>query len=443
MMMRPSAFTPLIPKPASAPKLAPKLAANPDLDLAALAEQIFDDICVLSQDGSGVSRPAFSQTETETLEYLSNVARAHGLDVMTDALGNRVFSLPRDRGAKQWILLGSHVDTVPKGGNYDGLAGVVAGLLVLINAQISGTKLRQPAKCIALRGEESAWFGTCYLSSRGLLGKLDAGLLAAPHRGDGRPLADHMSALGIDTAPIKAGQLLCDPSSILAYIELHIEQGPLLVDQDKPAAIVTSIRGNLRHPLIRCIGEPGHSGAVPRPLRRDPVMATADLLNELDRVWDEKLSDNHDLAITSGVISTDPDRHAIARIADEVFFSLDIRSSDSAVLEDMRRFLNDRIATLERQRGVTFDKGHEILSDPARMDPAVTQALLTAMERIGLTQTAMPSGAGHDAAVFAQAGVPTGMVFVRNRNGSHNPHEHMDIADLMHGVRILDAFCSP
>src|SRR5690606_18187112 len=124
-----------------------------------------------------------------------------------------------------------------------------------------------------------------------------------------------------------------------AYLELHIEQGPLLIGKNIPAAIVSGIRGNFRHRNIRCVGEAGHSGAVPRAYRRDPVLAMADLLVRLDESWSTILNMGDDLVLTSGMVGTDPANHAMSRIPDEIGFSLDVRSQSAKTLDDMRRLL--------------------------------------------------------------------------------------------------------
>lgn len=405
-----------------------------------LAARIFDDIRALAPDTIGVSRPAYSAVETAVLDYLSDIAREHGLKVKEDAAKNRWFALPEHAAADRFTVIGSHVDSVPEGGNFDGLAGVVAGLLVLIGARETGRALREPVKVLAMRGEESAWFGSCYLGSKALTGTMTAADLAAPHKGDARPLADHMAALGIATDRIQRGEPLMDMNRITQYLELHIEQGPLLVERAIPAAVVTGIRGNFRFRAIRCIGEGGHSGAVPRAYRHDPVLAMADLLTRLDDSWLHILQTGGDLVLTSGVVGTDPTRHAIARIADEVSFSLDIRSQSTEVLDHMRAYLQEEMAEIARIRGVRFETGPEVPAAPALMDPGMVAGLMAAMGRIGQEPFSMASGAGHDAAVFAGAGVPAAMVFVRNRNGSHNPQEAMDLDDFLVGTAIISAY---
>ena len=402
-----------------------------------LAKTVLDDIAAMSPDTEGVSRPAFSEVETRALDYLADFARAQGLHVETDAGQNRIFCLPEHRDAKRYVLVGSHVDTVPHGGNCDGLAGVLAGLLCLIRARDAGTPLPRPVKAIAMRGEESAWFGPCYIASKCLTGTLPDAELAATHRDDGRTLGDHMADVGVEMDGVRAHRPLMALDEILEYIELHIEQGPLLIEKNLPAAVISGIRGNIRHRRVRCTGEAGHSGAVPRAYRRDPVLAMADLFMRLDESWLTIVQKGDDLVLTAGIVATDPADHAMTRIPDKVDFSLDIRSQSAAVLDQMRALLTDEMRQIERERKVRFDPGPEMLTRPALMDAGVVQGLSDAMGRMGMKPFVMPSGGGHDAAVFANAGVPAGMVFVRNQGGSHNPKETMEIDDFLVGVSII------
>ncbi len=410
---------------------------HPPSGIDDIAAGLFADIALLSADTEGVSRPAYSQTETRTLAYLETYARSSGLAVRYDAGQNLVISLPEDADSDRYMLVGSHVDSVPRGGNYDGLAGVVAGILCLVRARHETIEFAHPVKVIALRGEESAWFGPCYTASKALLGQLHDNELTAAHKADGRSLDDHMEAVGVDMERVRSQQPLIDPASILGYLELHIEQGPLLIEKKLPAAAVSGIRGNIRHKRIRCIGEAGHSGAVPRAFRRDPVLAMADLLSRLDESWLTVLQKGEDLVLTCGTVATDPKRHALARIPDLVDFSLDIRSQSALALDEMRGLVAREIATIERTRRVRFDMDEEMLTPPAMCNSDILDRMTGAMERLDLEPFVMPSGGGHDAAVFANAGIPTGMIFVRNQNGSHNPQEAMEIGDFIHGADII------
>lgn len=406
-------------------------------ELEAIATRLFAEIAELSADTEGVSRPAFSPKESEILGYLEAVALQYGLSVSQDRGKNYLFSLPEDEAAKQYVLVGSHIDSVPHGGNYDGLAGILAGLSCLIRARLDGTRFARPVKVIALRGEESHWFGPCYIGSKCLTGQLSKDELSSRHKKDGRPLGEHLAALGIDVDTITVGEPLMDVTGLLEYLELHIEQGPMLVEKKIPAAVVSGIRGNLRHKNIVCRGEAGHSGAVPRVYRHDPVMAFADLLSRLDESWLTIIQKGGDLVVTSGVVATNPETHSLSRIPDQVGFSLDCRSQSTAVLHEMRQLIAQEMAQIEADRKVKFIADEEIFTAPATMSTTITAELKNAMERIGLEPFIMSSGGGHDAAVFSNAGIPTGMVFVRNQNGSHNPNEAMAIEDFLVGSCIM------
>lgn len=419
--------------------LKAKPADDRDVDLET-ARYLFETIAARTPDTQGVNRPAFSAVETDTLRFLEDFARDNGLEVWYDAGANANFALPGDRDAERFVVIGSHVDSVPYGGNFDGLAGVVAGLVCLLRAQRRGERFARPVHVLAMRGEESAWFGPCYIGSKALTGTLDSAELKALHKGDGRTLDSHMADAGIAMEPVRGRQPLIDLSAIEAYLELHIEQGPLLIGKEIPAAVVSGIRGNFRHRRVRCIGEAGHSGAVPKAYRRDAVLAMADLLVRLDESWSTILNMGDDLVLTSGMVGTDPERHAMSKIPEEVSFSLDIRSQSPRTLDDMRRLLQAEMQQVEKDRKVRFELDEEMRVEPAMCDPELVEGLKAAMARVGQEPFVMPSGGGHDAAVFSAAGVPSAMVFVRNSNGSHNPQEAMELADFIAATDIVHEF---
>ncbi len=400
------------------------------------AIDLFERIRLLSFDGVGVSRESYGPTETAALDALVEWAGRHGIAARTDPAANVVFSLPEAAGPAP-IVCGSHVDSVPQGGNYDGLAGVVAGLLCLKRLKDEGVRLAHPLWVAGMRGEESAWFGKAYMGSGAILGKLKADDLALRNKRSGRTLAEAMASVGADVDSIAAGKPVPWVSDVRAYLELHIEQGPLMVARKWPTAIVSGIRGNIRHNLVRCIGEPGHSGAVPRWLRNDAVFAVSDLLMRLDEHWRVLLERGNDLVVTSGVMGTDPAEHAVSRIPGRVDFSFEVRSESTETLEEFYRVMRGECDEVARQRGVRFEFDRRIESAPATMDAQLVQLLLDTSADLGLPAEKIPSGAGHDAALFANAGIPSGMIFIRNENGSHNPAEAMEIDDFMAGVDVL------
>lgn len=408
-------------------------------DAETIALDLFDRLAVATSDGVGITRECYAEGEQKALSIFTSAAKTHGLTVDVDPAGNLIVRLPGDDGTLPAHHIGSHADSVPRGGNYDGAAGVVAGLLCLMRLASTGRVPTTPVRTIILRGEESAFFGRANIGSRALFGILDRRDLNARSRGTGRTLAEAMRSCGIDVDPIRAGVTLFERRLAKSYLELHIEQGPVMASRDLPAAIVSGIRGNIRHRRIVCRGETGHSGTVPRWLRKDPVFAFAELLSRLDDHWRVLLERGQDLVLTTGIVSTNRDEGAISRIPGELAFSFEVRSQSAEALEAFYKLFRSECQAIARQRNVQFEFDDHVVTEPALLDEAVIRILSAASESCGLTPTVLPSGAGHDAAVFANAGIPAGMVFVRNTNGSHNPNEAMDVADFLKGVDILFA----
>jgi N-carbamoyl-L-amino-acid hydrolase len=404
-----------------------------------IAIDLFDELARATADTVGVTRECYAAGENQAIEIYRAFAESFGLRTHVDPGANLLVALPGDTGAVPGILIGSHADSVPQGGNYDGAAGVIAGLLCLVRLRRQAVEPPVPVRCLIMRGEESAFYGRANIGSRALFGLLDAKDLAARCRGVGRTLREAMASVGADVERVERGDRLFDVRTALAYLELHIEQGPVMIARGLPVSIVTGIRGNIRHRKVTCRGEAGHSGAIPRWLRKDAVFAYADLIMRLDEHWRALLERGLDLVITSGIVATDPAQHALSRIPGEVDFSFEVRSQSHDSLEAFYELFRSSCKAVGAERRVKFELDERVYTEPARMDEAVVRKLAAAADRIGLKTELLPSGAGHDAAVFANAGVPSGMIFVRNANGSHNPDEAMDIDDFMHGVDVLYA----
>jgi N-carbamoyl-L-amino-acid hydrolase len=404
---------------------------------AALALALFDRLRAATTDGVGISRESYGAGESAALDIIEAEARAYGLATERDAGANLVVTLPGRDPSPPFLACGSHLDSVPQGGNYDGAAGVVAALLALSSFVAEGFQPSRTIKLYALRGEESGWFGRAYIGSSALFGKLSADDLAMPHVITGRKLIDCMRDAGVDVDRVTRGERLLDPETVAAWLELHIEQGPVLVARQLPVAVVTGIRGNFRHRTIECIGEAGHSGAIPRWLRHDAVFATAELITRLDRHWRTLLERGRDLVITSGIIGTDPAEHALARIPGRLRFSFEARSQSTETLEAFYDLFRSECASIADERGVEFLFDRRLDSAPARMDATWIARLRETLRAMELPDEPIPSGAGHDAAVFANAGVASAMIFVRNEHGSHNPKEAMAMDDFLHGAELL------
>jgi N-carbamoyl-L-amino-acid hydrolase len=403
---------------------------QPDLKLAAT---LFASLARATRHGRGIVRDSYGAGEQAAHDIMRAAALAIDLDVSIDAIGNLMMTLPgRDRAAPS-IVIGSHLDSVPQGGNYDGAAGVVAGLCVLSAMRRANSRMDCDITVMGIRAEESAWFDIAYLGSGGAFGLLDPACLSIARSDNGRSLEATMIERGFEPQAIRERRRLLDPSRIRAYLELHIEQGPTLVAEGLPAAVVTGIRGCKRFRNARCVGRYGHSGAVNRPQRHDAVAATVALLHHLETMWLQQEQLGADLTITSGELYTDSALHGPSKIAGETHFVIDVRSVSDATMNAVAAEARSAAARIGEAYRVAFELGDTSDSPPAVMDNRLRESLRGLLER----PFEMASGAGHDAAVFAKMGIPTGMIFVRNEHGSHNPDEAMAMDDFAVATQAL------
>jgi N-carbamoyl-L-amino-acid hydrolase len=395
----------------------------------ALAERLFAELRARSFDGVGITREAYGPGERMAHALVREAAERLGLEVAADPIGNLHMTLPgRDRAAKR-LVLGSHLDSVRQGGNYDGAAGVLAGLAAVAGMRRAGFTPRCDVTVLAIRAEEAgAWFPTSYPGSRGALGTLRPEELQVCRADTGRTLEEHMREEGFDPDFARAGKRVLGLDTVAAFLEVHIEQGPVLEAEGIPIGIVTGIPGSRRLRAGRVIGEYNHSGATPRKYRRDAAIALAELAHRMDEAWLGLETEGQTLVCTFCVLATAPEA-GFTKIPGEAVFQLDVRSVSPHACDRMFEVLYDLVPRIEARRGVRFELGAESGSRAAPMDQGVQAALRRVAEALGIAYRAMPSGAGHDAAAFAQAGVPAGMLFVRNQHGSHNPKEDMRMED--------------
>jgi N-carbamoyl-L-amino-acid hydrolase len=402
----------------------------------ALAERLFEELRVRSFDGVGMTREAYGAGERMAHALVKGAADKLGLETAADPIGNLYCTLPgTDRAAKR-VLMGSHLDTVVNGGNFDGAAGVLAGLAAVAGMKQAGWQPRCDVAVMVTRAEEAgAWFPTSFPGSRGALGALRAEELEIKRLDSGRSLADHMTEEGFDPGFARRGERVLGPDTVAAYLEVHIEQGPVLDALEIPVGIVTGIPGSRRLRTGRVMGEYNHSGGTPRKYRRDAAIALADLAVALDDAWCRLDARGQQLVVTFCTMGTTAEA-GFTKVAGEATFQLDVRSVNLHSIDAIWEVLYEKVPEIEARRGVTFELGAQSGSPASLMNADVQDGLKRAAMALDIPFHSMASGGGHDAVAFAQAGVPAGMLFVRNQNGSHNPKEAMRMEDFQSACAV-------
>ena len=405
-----------------------------EAEVAALFEQLRAGS--LDPKGSGVTRDTYGSGEQFAYKIIEEQASRVGLEQRYDHAANLFMTLPGHDRTRPRIMLGSHLDSVANGGNFDGAAGVVAGLVAMQVLKALGITPSCDVTTMAIRAEESVWFEVSYIGSRSAFGTLPDGALEARRVDNGRTLAEHMRSCGADVEAVRARRASLQAQDIGAWVEVHIEQAPQLVEAGLPVAIGTGIPGNFRYPEIRVEGEWAHVG-LPRRFRRDAVLAASDFALGLDEIWKAAEAVSKPMAFTIGRFFTDATQHALTKVSGLVSLSLDVRAYDRSHLDALEDEVKRLAIAVGRKRGVRIDLGKRTSAEVAPSDPALCAELTRAAVATGIGTMPLSSPASHDTATFTVAGVPSCMLFVRNANGSHNPHEAMEISDFLDATTIL------
>ena len=292
---------------------------------------------------------------------------------------------------------------------------------------------------MGVRAEESAWFGVSYIGSRGSLGLLPDGALDAKRSDNGLVLADGIRVAGGDPAAVAARRKTFEPTDLRCFLELHIEQGPLLDRDGLPVGIVTGIPGNFRFPAARVLGEYGHVGLL-KGWRRDAVTAASEFVVAMDELWSDWEASGKPMACTIGEFCTNPELHAMTKVPGELRFTLDVRAYSAEHLRLLEKKTLAIIRSIEERRGVRFELGSTARAAVGEMDASICDGFEAIAHKLAIPTRRLGSPASHDSAAFAAAGVPTAMIFVRNANGSHNPDEAMTIDDFLQATAIMTAW---
>lgn len=387
------------------------------------------EIAAIGRDAisGGYSRLAWTDADLTLREWFTGQAAGLGLDVETDRNGN-IWAWWGDSSAGDALVTGSHLDSVPDGGNYDGPLGVASALTAVAELKRRGVQPRRPLAVACFTDEEGGRFGVACIGSR-----LAAGVLA-PEKA--RALRD-AEGITMDEALRRAGRdpqdLGAEPDRLArigAFVELHVEQGRGLIDLGAPIAVGTAILPHGRW-RVDITGEPNHAGTTRMADRRDPMLGLARLIDAAHREATERDSAAHAARATVGKVRCVP--NAVNAIPAEVTGWLDARAEDEATLDAMLEAIGRDLLDLP---GLHARIAMESRTPAQHFDPTLSAALAARLGDAPLLAT----GAGHDAGVLAEVGVPTAMLFVRNPTGiSHSPEEYAEDADCeAGGVALAD-----
>ena len=384
-------------------------------------EKLFDSFYdVGCTETGGVTRLGYSAQEDQMHEVFAGLAKELNCKILKDEVGNTYAS---NANGKEYYLIGSHLDSVIEGGRYDGVAGIIAGLMVMRWAREDGVNI--PLRVGAFRCEESSNFGCCTIGS-GLITneiyKQDVGSLVSKA---GKSLEQIFRERSLNLHPSRI-------NGVKQYLELHIEQGKVLEEAGTPVGIVQTIAGPRRFKLyLRGMAE--HSGATPMGMRCDAMCAASEIILELERIGNREAV--YQSVATVGVVNNHP--NALNVIPGEVELGVDIRGIEVSSLDRIEREMRESARRICKKRGIEYLEVKTSEIPPIDMSEDVQNGLEMAARRLGVNCRRMVSGAGHDAMSFAGI-CNTGMVFIPCVKGvSHNRMEFASITDICEGARVM------
>ena len=373
----------------------------------------------IGADRGGVSRFAWTPELGQANEWLVGRLQDLGLETEIDPAGNVLGRWEEGEGTA--VLIGSHLDTVPRGGRYDGALGVLAAIEVVRMLKREGVSLRRPLWIVSFNDEEGSRFQTGMLGSRAFIGDVD------PEDWRRRGVADAMAAGGFDFERLGEAKAV---DRVGAYLELHIEQGPVLEQEGLDLGIVSGIAGLLGL-RVRLTGEANHAGTTPMASRRDALAGAARIVLELR---DEARS-RGDMTANVGILTVAPGGFNV--IPGSAEFTIDARAGDADAFVRAEKFVRDSLKRVAAEEQLELELTETHRKPPTPLDAELQELLARGAAAEGATARTMPSGAGHDAMVLAKH-VPAAMLFVPSRGGiSHSPDEYTSPEQCELGARVL------
>ena len=383
---------------------------------------------MVDQTKPGWTRRPFTPWYQESRAWLQQQMVECGMSVRTDAGANLIGKISGTDANLNSIMIGSHTDTVVGGGRFDGIIGVVAGLEIARRLQETGTILRHPLEVVDFTAEEPSEFGISTIGSRAMVGHLSAEMMQRVDQ-SGLRLEDGIRMMGGD--PDKIPELAREKGDVSLYLELHIEQGPVLEQSNQQLGVVTGIVGIHRYKVI-VEGKPNHAGTTPMNMRFDALTGASQLVLELEALCRASYADP--VVGTVGKFMNEPNGANV--IPGRVTFELEVRSLDADIIEKIMANFSQFSNQIAEYRSLDISIDNLSKSEAIRVPSDVQEKIGQACTATGST-IYLPSGAGHDANQLA-AIAPVGMIFVPSRDGrSHCPEEWTDFDDITRGVEAL------
>ncbi|MVF13046.1 Zn-dependent hydrolase [Ketobacter sp. MCCC 1A13808] len=382
-----------------------------------------------NEKDKGIYRQGFTDPDWESRLWLMEYFESYGLKVQMDGAGNVCARLEPEGGESQpTIIIASHLDSVPAGGIFDGTLGVVAGLECIRIIQENNIPFRYPIEIIATSEEEGRFGGM--LGAQALTGSLTLGWLENAKDPTGEKITDAMAKYGLDYH--QALHAVRAPETIKAFLELHIEQGPVLEASKKTIGVVEGISGVFKW-LIKFIGKADHAGTAPMNLRSDAFMGLAEFAHEIGRIIEENGTDKTRLTI--GRVELKPGyAHTVPGQAE---FTLVGRDMSEEVMKDVSDSCRKALSAIARRHRLMFEYEQMSWLEPKACSQYVMDVIEKNTQELGYSYQLMPSGAGHDAQFFSDI-TPTGMIFIPSVGGvSHAPDEWSHWSDVEKGCNVL------
>lgn len=396
-----------------------------DADIANVMGTL-DALAGISEKGEGVTRLAYSKEENDAHVFLRKYMASLGMATRTDSAGNLYGTIKGFYTTR--IIVGSHADSVPNGGRYDGTLGIAMGIEAARALKDAG--LKHSLEIVVFRAEESSRFKLSSIGSKLVTGFLNAEELKERSDGKGISAYDAMTASGSNPKFAE----LWDKSSRGLYIEPHIEQADNLLDAGIPIGVVTVIRAPIRY-MLKIEGRWAHSGATPMRDRKDANAGASEMTLAVERIAKEYERRGCETVATAAPPTAEG--WAINKVTGEVQLPIDIRGAEEAECNDLAERILKECGQIAERRGLSLSAKLTERGTPAKLREEDYSILEKAAESLGVRSRRMQSGAGHDAQYISLYGIPTIVMFVRNSGLSHNPYESVERDDIKTATELL------